>query len=194
MATEAHELIDIAHMIRIMNVIPGIKTSVEVREDKADDDQCYNDIVIEGWIYLHPYLKTKRVIGRDQHEVRYAITHEEVIPGVRYYADMSGEPDTVDFVEVADNLTLDEALKKAWELVLDNLINHAKEADYCEEMFQEEHGIQEPETPEQAKQASLQQDVLFHWRQYQLATKELAKDYNVLFSVMDETFHNTDET
>jgi hypothetical protein len=107
----------------------GKDFSVEVKEDQDDiyEDQAGKAILIEGWIYLVPkHGKEKResILGTVEHDViLWDVSYGYVIHGVRYYPDGSGEPDDYDVKEVAQDLTLTDAIKKAWELFTENNLN-----------------------------------------------------------------------
>jgi hypothetical protein len=68
-------------------------------------------------------------------KVVYYVQHEEITHGVRYYPDMSGEPDTSDLVDdfITDNPY--EASKKAILLYIELCINQMLEVEAEAEMI-----------------------------------------------------------
>ena len=109
-------------------VFPGIKIEVE-------DDEL---VVQEEGVRFGPVIETVKGIGnREREVVKWWVGREEYDPGVRYYPDGSGEPPSVDTVDVIEPSHLGEAISVMVAEIAKTRANWALEEISCREMAEE---------------------------------------------------------
>lgn len=117
--------------------VPSIKRGGDLGENEKTDSDLH--LEIEEWVFITPFWSTEEypcIGGKKTREaIHYSIQRAELVRGTYRYADGSGEPDTVDIVEVKLDKPLTsvfQAIEYACKMLYQN------ELDAIGEGFQEE--------------------------------------------------------
>lgn len=137
--------------IHAQGKIPTIKRGGDLGEVEETDSDLH--LEIEGWICITPFHATEEhecISGtRKSHEIHYSIQREEIVHGVYRRRDGSGEPDTVDIVEVKLDKPLTsptQAIAYACKMMFDNELDFIAESFYENEMIEDEEKWEIAET------------------------------------------------
>lgn len=124
---------------RLYPKTPTIKRGGDLGENEKVDSDLH--LEIDGWIYITPFhtIETYKCIKgeRTRPAIHYSIQREEICRGVYRRADGSGEPDTVDIVNVDTGTLLTsphQAMVFVAKMILDNEISNIGEVWGDEQM------------------------------------------------------------
>jgi hypothetical protein len=123
--------------------IPKIQRGGDLGENEKEDSDLH--LEVEGWIWITPFHTKEEypcIAGkRTRDAIHYSIQQEEILPGRRYYPDMSGEPDSVELAEVKLDKPLTsatQAIAYACKMMFDNELSHVAENFSESQMIDEE--------------------------------------------------------
>tara|TARA_Y100000034_G_C6807667_1_gene362781 strand:- start:266 stop:724 length:459 start_codon:yes stop_codon:yes gene_type:complete len=126
---------------------------IEVKEGDTDIDEQQDGpaIVVDGIFTLVPRKEIEEnasICGAViTDNIVWDVSVEVLVPGTRYYSDMSGDPDTFDEHELGTGLSLRDAMLKVWQAMTESNIEGVLETLSYEDMAKEEEAHPEDAYP-----------------------------------------------